>query len=152
MVSKKEDYSYLLDELREVSKYYYWDKIGRIVDIDGNEQFDDDIVIKTDFYTEYCFAYKAMDEYNETVKTKINREFIDRALTSYGAFNYFINTCIAEYRVYSDIGTGKVSYIPYQVLADYFFQNEAIKETLMEYLKHVLDYVFDEEKSYGRVK
>lgn len=152
MISKKEDYSYLLDELRSTSYRYYWDTIGRVVNKDREEQTDESIISSTDFYMTYCIAYLMMEKKDNNVEIKIDRAFMDRALTSYGAFNYLINTIISEYRVYGDIGTGKVSYIPYQQMADYLFLNEDIKTIVMEYLKNKLNYIFDEEKSKVRVK
>lgn len=153
MVAKKEDYSYLLDDLRNISEEYHWDAIGRIVDKEGKEQDDDYIVNKTDFYMYYTYAYRALDYDKDSNKAvKVDRAYIERALTSYGAFNYFINTCVGEYRIYGEIGTGNVTYVPYQPLADYFFNDEGNKEILLDYLYQELGYIFKDETNKRRVK
>ena len=91
-------------------------------------------------------AYKDFDEArNDKPVEIIDRAFIDRALASYGLFNYFLNTCVGEYRIFDDIGTGKVTYIPYQPIADYFFSDPMKKEVLMTFLKNELKDVFDNE-------
>ena len=74
MVAKKEDYSYLLDDLRNISEEYRWDAIGRIVDKEGKEQDDDYIVNKTDFYMYYTYAYRALDyDKDSNMPVKVDR-------------------------------------------------------------------------------
>ena len=150
MVSRKEDYSYLLDDLREISQEYHWDVVGRVVDNNGVEQNDEVIITKTDFYMGYCFAYRAFEQSKDNTPIKVDRAFIERALSSYGAFNYLINTCLGEYRVYNTVGTGKVSYVPYQALADHIFNYDLLKDSLINYLKQELSNVFEEENTYKK--
>ena len=152
MISKKVDCSSLLDELRDISYNYYMNTKGEVIDKDGNVQDDEHINIKTKFYILYCMAYKALDEMNKQESlSKIDRQFIDRALTTYGMFDYFINVCIAEYRIYDEIGTGIVTYLPYKPLADFFFENNARKMILFNYLKSEI-LSLEEENSKRRVK
>ena len=154
MISKRQDYSYLLDELRNISHQYSLNFDYGIIDKNGEIQHDEHITTKFKFYMIYCLAYKKMDETKEKKSKEcvIDKETIDRALASYGMFNYLVNTCIAEYRIYDDIGTGKVSYIPYEPLANFFFENDYRREVLINYLNNELDYVFSDENGKKRVK
>ena len=150
MISKKVDCSSLLDELRDISNNYYMNNNGEIINKDGEIVNDEEIISKTKLYILYCMAYKVIDEANKKESIKvIDKAFITRALTSYGMFNYFINVCLGEYRIYDDIGTGMVSYVPYQPLADFFFENDFRKEILLDYLKKKLDVKEDQKKNKG---
>ena len=153
MISKKEDYSYLLDDLRSISYNYYLNYNGDIINKNGKIEKDDRIKLCVDFYALYCMAYKKMNDIKEkSPKKNIDRETIIRALASYEIFNYLINICIAEYRLYGDIGTGIVSYIPYEPLFDFFFEDNCRKETLVKYLNNELDNVLNDENTKKRVK
>ena len=153
MIGTRGNFDSLLDMLRDFSYNLYVNKMGIVVDIEGEEVNNERYITLTQFYSLYCLAYKDLDERKENKPIKkIDRKFVDRALSSYGTFNYFINTLIGEYRIYDDIGTGKVTYEPYQPIADFFFNNMAKKEILMTFLKNEIKNVFDEEKTNKRVK
>ena len=126
---------------------------GDILDINGEIQNDEQVIRNVKFCLLYCMAYKNMDDMNEKKKANISEiEVIKRALASYGMFNYLINVCIAEYRLYDDIGTGKITYAPYQQLADFFFENETRKSFLVDYLVNNFEEIREIENTKKRVK
>ena len=124
---------------------------GKVVNDQGEVVNDDHIITNTTFYSLYCMAYKSFDEVKNNKQVEvIDRAFVDRALSTYGLFNYFLNTCVGEYRIFDEIGTGNVTYEPYQPIADYFFSDPMKKEVLMSFLKNELKDVFGNE--HVRVK
>ena len=153
MTFKKQDCGYLLDDLREASYKYYVNNNGEILDINGEIQNDERVIRNVKFYILYCMAYKNMDDMNKTKTSNvIEKELINRALASYGMFNYLINICIAEYRLYDEIGTGKITYAPYQKVADFFFENETRKAFLVDYLASNFEEICEIENAKKRVK
>ena len=148
MISKKGDYSYLLDELKEFYNNYQLTMDDKIFDLNGEEQTDYEITTKLRFARTYCLAYAVVDTIDTKEIPKKSKEYIERVFGSYGMFNYFINTCLGEYRIYEDIGTGKVNYYPYQLLADFFFGLDLMKNILIDYLK----IEFEKEDCKTRVK
>lgn len=147
MVLRREDYSYLLDNLRDIAYNYYLYYNGDIIGKDGKVKTDERLKTCVKFYMLYCLAYKNMMDMQENNPNKyIDRETIIRALASYDMFNYFINTCVGEYCIYDEIGTGMVTYNPYQPLADFFFEDESRKESLMNYLNSELANVFNNDE------
>ena len=159
MISRKEDYSYLLNELGKYSNNF---KLldGKIVDNNGKEFEDESIVTKIKFYLLYANAYKYNDDNSFRDEDILDGDYYQGLiLCSYDMFNYLINVFIKEYQVYGDIGTGNVIYYPYQKMADYligknfvgdhyYFQPEQAKETVIDYIKTV----FDLENCKRRVK
>ena len=145
MISNRQNYSYLLDNLKEIANTNYYN-------LDNDEIDSESIIIYSKFYQYYVYAYAYMLRVRDKKVSLFNRDMVDRALSNYGVFNYFINTCIGEYSIYDDIGTGKIVYAPYQPIADFFFENEDRKEVLMNYLKKELYQVFNQEKPIKRVK
>ncbi len=153
MSFKKQDYSYLLDNLRDLSRVYSLDLTGEVINKDGQVENNERVKNSLKFDILYCMAYRKMDTYREkNPSNTFDRQTVDRALASYGMFTYFINTCVGEYGIYDDIGTGEVTYIPYQPLADFFFEDETRKEILMNYLRDELKNVFENESDKKRVK
>ncbi len=149
MVSKRCDYSYLLDELRSISNEYHLNVNGKVVNNNGEEKDDSRLIANIKFYIVYCMAYRFADSvYNEN---KENNS-INRALTNYGMFNSFVNNCLGEYRIYGDIGTGNVKYVPYQALADFFFENNVRKDLLKDYLNCELENILSDKNSKIKVK
>ena len=147
---KREDYSYLLDELSDIV-YGYRYKYGVLVD-KNDEPVSDDINKKNGFYLLYNHAYCFADDTNteSTVREDYEPFFI---LKSYDMFNFLINTMLMEYQVYNDVGTGKVNYFPYEKMAEYLFSGEEheyndTKKTIIDYLTTV----FDLEDCKKRVK
>lgn len=154
MISKRQDYSHLLDNLRNISHQYSLNFDYDVIDKNGVLQQDERIVNSFKFYMLYCMAYKRMDEIkeNNSKECVMDKETINRALASYGMFNYLINTCIAEYRIYGDIGTGRVSYIPYESVADFFFENAYRKEMLKNFFNNELASILNDENIKKRVR
>ncbi len=147
------DYSYLLDNLKQVASHYYFNNEGLIVSYDGRVEKDFRIVINAEFYNLYRRAYKELMEKGCDCKiSENNRDLVNHMLMDYDKFNYFINTCIGEYQLYNDIGTGKVSYIPYQSLADFFFKNDVKKGILKTYLKVELKDTLEMNQSFGKTR
>ena len=144
MISQREDFGYLLDRLKEIANINYFE-------VDDNEIDSESILTYSRFYQYYVYAYAYMLRVRNKKDSLINHDMVDRALSNYGIFNYFINTCIGEYKMYDDIGTGKVIYAPYQPLADFFFESEEKKEILMNYLRKEFKVIFN-EKPKVRVK
>ena len=150
MISQREDYSYLLDELSKISGMYrlYY---GKIVDLNGEEFKDETIKDKVEFYILYSYAYQKNDGH-----WGINEDVFDgdyyqaMILCSYNMFNYLINIFLKEYQVYGDIGTGNISYFPYEKAANYLLgiaeaeenmhsTSEVSKEITINYLNSVFD-------------
>lgn len=144
-MTKREDYSSLLNTLKEISTINYYA-------LDNNELEDEELIINSLFCKYYCFAYAHMIGVRDNRDCPINRASIDQALSNYDVFNYFLNTCVDEYMLYDDIGTGKVVYVPYQPLADYFFSNPFRKEVLVNYVKNELLEKYNNEETKKRVK
>ena len=92
MISKRNDYSFLLDDLRATEEKYYVNNYGRIVDIDDKTVNDERIILNTKFYTLYCMAYKHFAEVidNYPVDDAMSEKFIKRALSDNVVFNSFI--------------------------------------------------------------
>ena len=139
MISKKEDYSYLLDDLGEVSNNYSWNNKGEVVDLNNVVCEDSEIELKIRFFTLYSLAYRYNDSEEENTLPEMTNAYKERILSSYNIFNYFINTCLCEYRIYNDLGTGKVMYYPYQKIADFFFGTKELKSLVLDYLKSEIE-------------
>ena len=151
MNSKREDYSYLLDELSSIV-YGYRCKEGVLVD-ENDEPVSDDINKKDAFYLLYNHAYTYADTYatEDTVGDDYEPFFV---LKSYDEFNFLINTMLREYQVFNDVGTGKVSYYPYEKMAEYLFSGEEYefndtKKTIINYLETVFD-LEENKRGYKR--
>ena len=145
MITKNEDYTYLLTKLREIANTKYFE-------LDRDEIDNDTFVTYSMFCQYYCYAYANLLKMRDNKEYLIDRNLVDQALTSYQIFNYFINLCTHEYMIYDDIGTGNITYMPYQPLADFFFENKDKKEILMRYLRKELSNVFGKEVIKKRVK
>ena len=153
MISKRCDYSLLLDNLKIIVDNYSYDSIGQIIDKNGKVYDDERIATDLMFYYQYAMAFNRLDSEDEVDDTICNdKKFANCVLTSYGIFNSFINNCAAEFRIFEDIGTGKITYAPYQQLADFFFENEIRKGILMDYLTCELSMLFYKNYSFVRVK
>ena len=150
MYPKRDNYNYLLDELGSIV-YGYRYKDGRRVDKEGNP-VSDEINIKDSFYLLYNHAYCYADD--PSVELTVGDDYEPfYILKSYDEFNFLINTMLMEYRVFNDVGTGKVSYFPYEKMAEYLFseekyENDNTKKTIIDYLTTV----FDLEDCKKRVK
>lgn len=136
MVLKKQDYSNLLLELMNIAN--------------SNYQNDEKVFVNSMFAKCYCYAYMR-GVYNQD-NFLINKDLVDEVLSNHKVFNYFINTCIMEYNIYGEVGSGKITYAPYQRLADFFFEDENRKEILINYLQSEIKDVFNIEKAKIRVK
>ena len=125
MVKERYNYSLLLDILRYAHDNYQINKEGNIIN-DYNVVEQNNCAIATvRFSYLYSLAYKSIGAMENT--------FID-----YKTFNSFINICLNEYKIYSDIGTGKVLYFPCQGIADYIFMNDQYRNMLIDYLENVI--------------
>ena len=91
----------------------------------------------------YCLAYKKMIISNGLK----NNDSSILALTDYNTFNSFMNICLNEYQIYSDICTGKVLYFPYQDLAAFILEDIIHKNLLFDYLNCELPNIFKKEKT-----
>ena len=115
MISRKEDFSYLLDELNNISSQFYF-KNGEIVDLNGEIIKDNSIINKIQFYLLYSYAFQN----NDTDNFCANKDIMDHdlyqatILGSYDMFNCVINTFLKEYQLYGDIGTKNIVYFPYE--------------------------------------
>ena len=125
MISKKNNYNYLLDSLRDMTIDYYIKRDNNL------EVFANSTIM---FSSIYCLAYRNMHGVVGEMDNKKKQEYTYYALNDYGTFNSFINNCVNEYRMYNDIGTGNVLYIPYQELADFFFNDVYYKSILKNYV------------------
>lgn len=143
MISKRENYNYLLDNLREVTEEYYTKK-------DINEEVYSTSIVM--FSQLYCLAYRYKNGIVGQVSNDKKNEFAYYALNDYNTFNSFINNCVNEYRMYNELGTGKVLYVPYQELADFFFSDNYYKSVLTNYLRSELEELItiDEEKKNSK--
>lgn len=151
MISGKKDCSDYLDELRLFSKNYRISEKGEIVDKEGNVVTDQHIIRKTKFYILYCLAYKALDEATKMEEVEMNQNLIDRALGNYSLFNYLINVAIAEYQIYDEIGTGILTYLPYEQAAAFFFEDEGRRKVFSDYvIFEIME--LENTKRDGRVK
>ena len=109
MISKREDYSYLLDTtITDICSSYYL-KDGEVIDDYDNEPVSDKRIINiAKFFSYYCMAYEKFEKKKDNNQSLPDSTLVIRALGSYGIFNSLINNCLGEYRVYGDIGTGNV--------------------------------------------
>ena len=152
-MNKREDYTYLMYNLSKAySNCRYVDNV--LVDLEGNP-VDEDTKTKIEFLQIYLRGFRATDPNGEDTEYTMGADYPLLVLCSYDMFNFFINTCISEYCVYGDVGTGKVLYFPYQPVADAFFHNnefENAKEILMNYLRTELKSIFDDNNYKRRVK
>ncbi len=144
-MSSRKDYRYLLEELRDYVYNYSINQNGEVIDKSGNIVNDELTIANVDFLIEYSMAYETFDEKSANDKNKVNISYGERVLSSYGVFNNLINNLVSEYNVYGYIGTGYVSYSPYQDIAEYLFNNSY--RILIKYLK--LN-VLNNEKSYAK--
>ena len=142
MISRRENYSYLLDKLRNI-----YDNLNN----GSREKKDERIIASMNFCYLYCLAYKALKTNNTDTFDK-KKNYYELALSDYNTFNSFVNNCVKEYKLYSDVGTGEMVYIPYQILADSFFENDTSKAILMDYLNIELSDVINEEKNKELIK
>ena len=145
MISKIRDYTCLLTKLREIANTKYFE-------IDRDEIDNDTFITYSMFCQYYCYAYAYLLKVRDNKDYLIDRNLVDQALNSYTIFNYFINTSVKEYMLYDDIGVGKITYAPYQPLADFFFETDDKKEILMRYLRKELSDVFKKKDEKRRVK
>ena len=141
MFFKKDDYSYSLYVLKKVAS-------NNVADLDLD---DETLYTYSVFYKVYTFAYAYLLKNKNKAKVTVNKKMVEKALSSYVIFNYFINTCATEYEIYNDIGTGDITYEPYQPLADFFFINPDNKELLISYLKKEKVIENDEKKELNRI-
>lgn len=108
MISLNKDYSYLLDKIRE--------EVNRNplnVRLDDNE-----------YGLYYTFAYNYFYAYIYLLEKRnipVGDNIRDVIFSDYNTFNSFINNCVKEYEMFDEIGTGKVTYFPYQELADFLY-------------------------------
>lgn len=131
MVSRVEDYGYLLNELKELV-------LANPLKTNLSEE---EFVIKSVFAINYFHAYLYM--LNKRGK-QINANTIKRDVFSdYQTFNSLMNNFAKEKEMYDDIGTGEMIYFPNHELVEYFFNER------MNALKNYLDIVF---KQKTRVK
>ncbi len=150
MDSINEEY-YLLDELSKIVYSTRFDGYGKLVDQNGNP-VSDEIDLKYDFYLIYNHAYCFADDgLTEAIVGDDYEPFF--ILKSYEMFNFLIKQMIEEYKMYNDIGTGNVSYHPYEKMAEYLFSETKYefvntKEVIINYLKTIYDF----EKGKRRVK
>ena len=154
MISKRNDYSFLLDDLKATAEKYYVNNYGRVVDIDDKLVNDETIILNTKFYTLYCMAYKNLAEAidNYPIDNAMNEEFIKRALSDIDVFNSFINNCVSEYNMYNSVGTGYIMYFPYGLLSDFFFKNMIRTRILTQYLNNELANFLNKDEEKIRVK
>ena len=155
MISKRHDFSDLLNKLKFISENYYINDKGIVISKNGDEVKDENIITSINFYILYSLAYKKMIEIVDNVKidSAINIEYINFVLSKSGVFNSFINNCISEFNMYEKIGTGYISYIPYKPLADYIFENEKRKSILYDYLNiEMKDYFNNNQKVISKTK
>ena len=132
MVKKRYDYSLLLDSLRNIFDNYGMTIHGEVVNKNGDSVRNNQIIANMQFGVLYTLAYKQM-----MIDRKNEIKFVDSnvwALTDYNIFNSFMNNCLNEYSIYSDIGTGNVLYVPYQEIAKFIFENEFRKNVLVTFL------------------
>lgn len=97
--------------------------LERIEKVKGLENIDNgqDEVIR-EFYRLYNEAYQ------ELLKSDPNLSKSDEAINTddrtqeYSIFESFIKNCLIDYNMWG-LGSGKISFRPYQALYDYFFRN-----------------------------
>lgn len=154
MISKRNDYSFLLDDLKETAEKYYVNDYGRVVDIDDKLVDDERIILNTKFYTLYCMAYKHLVEAidNYPIDDAMDEGFVKRALSDDNVFNSFINNCVSEYKIYNSVGTGYIMYFPYNLVSDFFFENMIRTRLLTQYLNNELADFLNNDKVKIRVK
>lgn len=153
MVSRRNDYSYLLNNLNLMAENYHINDNGLVVNLNNEEEKDGYVILNTQFYTLYCMAYKRFIEVVENVNIDyFNKGIIDRALSDYRTFNSFINNCICEYLMYDKIGTGYISYFPFKPLADFIMENSENKKVLTDYIICELEKLAKLEQEKERVK
>ena len=136
MVKERHDYSLLLDILRYAHDNYKFTKDGSVINNYGKEEKNSKLITNVKFSYLYCLAYKKMI---------INNDSNILALTDYSTFNSFMNICLNEYKIYSDIGTGNILYFPYQDLAAFIFEDISRKKLLFDYLNWELSYIVKNE-------
>ena len=146
MKAEKYDYSELLEKLRKIYHSYYLQNGLVYKNSDYQEENDECIIANVRFVNLYCIAYIMFDDSVNTT---------EKALTDKGVFNIFINTCLNEYKIYEEIATGNMQYIPSK-LAKYIFYNAERREIVRDYLMSEKDNiarighkVFDVEKGKG---
>ncbi len=153
MISKRNDFSHILDDLFIASQNYNLNSDGVVVNHDNQEIKDDSVIYNTKMYTLYCMAYKEVAELRDGCPIKnINNDFIKRVLTDYDTFNSFVNNCIVEFNMYNGVGTGNISYFPNDALAKYFFSDINRTMFLDNYLCVVLKDYLNNELVNKRVK
>ena len=148
MVYKEIDYNSLLDDLRMIAQDYYINNQGIVVDRENNEINDEDIIIKTKFYSLYCIGYKKLAEEWDGCSLEDNNEgIITRALKDYNTFTSFLDNSIAEYNMYHDVGTGYISYNPNKILSKAFFEPRRQRKYLLDYMQSVVKkFLYDKGK------
>ena len=151
MVSKRRECLSLLNNLRTVADNYKINSEGLVIYKDGEQETNEKNIIRMKFCVLYVSAYKHFLESIDDKTYEINEEFVQRALSDYGVFRSFINNCVVEFNMYDTIGTGNISYFPYQALAKElidFNNKQFIVDYLMCELGNDLDITRNKVKSY----
>lgn len=152
MVSKRRECLSLLNNLRMIAENFKINEEGFVVDQNGEQETNEANIIRMKFCVLYVSAYKhLLESFDNKLTYVINEEFVNRALSDYGVFRSFINNCVIEYNMYNTVGTGNISYFPFQALADELV-NIRTKDFLIDYLKCELgkdiDITVNKIKSY----
>ena len=153
MISKRHNCRDLLDKLIFISENYSINN-GIIIDNNGEEIKNENIITRIKFYVLYSLAYKNLIESIDNIKIdNMSKQYANSVLLNSGVFNSFINNCISEYNMYGKIGTGYISYIPYSPLADYIFENEERKAIVYDYLNiEMQEYIDCQQKVAKKTK
>ena len=127
MKKERFDCSFLLNNLRYA--YFNYD-VNK--DSKGRNSF---LANNYKFSIVYCLAYRTLYRMDSIDPAdNMDNYYIAKALSDYGIFNSFMNNCINEYNIYGDVGTGKISYAPYESLALYIFNSPTRKKTFMDFI------------------
>ena len=132
---KRKEYLEELRNLRTVAENLKVDNNSILVDKNGEVEKNEGNIIRMKFCILYVLAYKKFLESIDNKGTfEVNDGFVERVLSDYNIYRSIINNSIVEYNMYNQIGTGNISYFPYQVLANSLF-NEKNIPTVTSYLK-----------------
>ena len=153
MMSKRKDFSYLLEKFRNVYENYHVDRHGVIVDKNHEILMNQNTLSCVYFCNLYCEAYREfakLVDYTRNNKMVDDsnykgKEFVNRVLSDDKVFNSFMNNLIIEYKMYDQVGTGKISYTPFSVISDYIFENYERTYIIYAFLKNELKNVIEED-------